>query len=106
MTTKGYRGSAAQWALLAALLAADGDVVRYDDLGDLIGAYGVNVQKVVRQHALRLRARGFLCIEIVPRRGCRLRALPPDAVLEDVLAMLDVIRRDGYAVPAIWRRTA
>lgn len=105
MTTKGYRGTREQWALLALLLDADGAVVPYAVLGDLIGANGVNDSKAIRQYVRRFERRGIRCVAVVPGRGCRMVGLPPDDVLDDVLTMLDVIRRAGYTQPAALGRT-
>jgi hypothetical protein len=95
-----------QAALLAMLLDADGAIVSYDALGSVVGAYGVSSKHLVRQYRVRLRRLGISGVAVVPRRGLRMVGLPPDEALGDVLAMLDVIRRDGYAVPATWRRAA
>lgn len=92
-----------QAMLLAALLDADGRVVSYAALGEAVGAWSVNEVYVVRQHVNRLRRKGVACIETVPRRGCRLTAVPPDWTLETVLAMVDVLRRDGYGAVALRR---
>ena len=97
------RQYARQAAILAMLLDADGAVVSYAELGELIGSSGINDSKVIRQYVTRLRQQGVLGVEVVTGRGCRLRALPPDSMLDDVLTMLDVIRREGYARPVVWR---
>jgi biotin operon repressor len=95
-----------QTALVAALLDADGAVVSYRSLGIVVGAAEVNVAPVVRQYVQRLRRHGVE-IETVARRGCRLLRVPPDELLEDVLAVLDEMRRDGWGMPMLaWRRTA
>lgn len=95
-----------QIALVAALLDADGAVVPYDVLGDVVGANAVNVVPTIRQYVHRLRCRGVE-IQVVRRRGCRLLRVPPDAMLEDVLAVLDAMRRDGWSMPVLmWRRAS
>ena len=92
-----------QAMLLAALLDADGAVVSYAVLGDVVGTLGVNDQFSVRQYVHRLRQRGIRCVEVVDGRGCRLTTIPPDWALEDVLAMLDAMRRAETAPLTIWR---
>lgn len=92
-----------QTALVAALLDADGAVVSYDILGDVVGANCVNVVPTVRQYVHRLRRRG-VAIQTVTGRGCRLLRIPPDEMLEDVLAVLDQMRRDGWGMPVLMRR--
>lgn len=95
-----------QTALVAALLDADGALVPYDVLGDVVGANAVNVVPCVRQYVHRLRERGVE-IQTVRWRGCRLLRIPPDDMLEDVLAVLDLMRRDGWGLPVlVKRRTA
>lgn len=95
-----------QAALLALLLDADGATVPYADLGDVTGSSGVNDPEVIRQYAQRLRRVGVLCVDVVAGVGCRMVGLPPDEILEDVLTMLDVIRRDGFALPATWGKAS
>ena len=96
-----------QAALLAALLDADGDVVPYWELGAVVGSAGVNDAPVIRRYVRRLQDLGVRCVQIVPRRGCRLTEVPPDWTLDAVLAMLDTMRRDGFCQPVWqWGRTA
>lgn len=96
-----------QVALVAALLDADGGLLSYVELGDVVGSAGVNDCKVIRQYVNRLRALGVDCIEVVKGRGCRLTGLPPDWMLEDVLAVLDEMRRDGWGQPVLmWRKAS
>lgn len=95
-----------QVALVAALLDADGALVPYAVLGDVVGAACVNVVPTVRQYVQRLRRRGVE-IQTVRGRGCRLLRVPPDDMLDDVLAVLDASRRDGWGLPVLqWGRSA
>jgi DNA-binding winged helix-turn-helix (wHTH) protein len=91
-----------QAALLAALLDADGDVVRYCVMGDVVGTNGVDDPEALRAYASRLRRKGVDCFETVPERGFRMTTLPPDWALPDILAMLDVLRAGGYDSPVEW----
>lgn len=95
-----------QAAVLATLLVADGDVVPYALLGDVVGTSGCDDSKAIRQYAARFRALGFDCVETVPRRGLRLTAVPPDWALPDMLAVLDSLRRQGASLPEHARRKA
>jgi hypothetical protein len=96
-----------QAALLAALLDADGATVPYPELGDVVGAAGVNVPLVISQYVNRLRRLGVGCVVVVPGVGLRLAGLPPDWALEDVLALLDEMRRDGFEQPVLrWGRAS
>ena len=95
-----------QFSLLAALLDADGALVTYADLGDVVGSGGVNDAAVIRGYAQRLRTLGITGIETVEGRGLRLTKLPPDWALETVLTMLDVLRSEGYLLPALPLRRA
>lgn len=82
-----------QAAILATLLEADGAVVSYVRLGDVTGTLEVNVNAAIGLYAHRIRARGIDCIETVVGRGLRMKCLPPDWALEDILAVLDTLRR-------------
>lgn len=95
-----------QAALLAALLDADGRVVSYGALGDVVGSSGVNDRATLQQYAFRIRRLGILGIEAVANRGYRLTSIPPDWALETVLTMLDVLRRDEREMPLVWRRAS
>lgn len=95
-----------QASLLAALLDADGALMPYAELGDVVGSLGVNDSVTVRSHVLRIRRQGIACIEVVTGRGCRLTAVPPDWTLETVLAVLDAMRRDGYGRRVLLRRAS
>lgn len=98
------RLSRCQARLVAMLLDADRRPVSYLDLGDAVGANGVNCPALIRVYAHRLRRRGIDGLEAVPGFGYRLMKLPPDWALEDVLAMLDVLRReDGESAVLMWR---
>lgn len=95
-----------QAALVAVLLDADKHGVSHVVLGDAVGANGVNCVAVIRLYVHRLRRRGVRGIEAVPGYGYRLTKLPPDWALEDVLAMLDVLRREEREMPMVWRRAS
>lgn len=94
--TGGEYLSRRQALLLAALLDADGAPVRYRDMGDVVGTSGVDDAEALRSYAARLRMLGVDCIETVPGCGFRMRCLPPDWALADILLMLDVLRAEGY----------
>jgi hypothetical protein len=95
-----------QAMLLAALLDADGAVVPYAVLGDLVGASGAYDNAALRTYVRRLEALDLDCVEVVKGRGLRLTTVPPDWTLETVLVMLDALRRDGYGAVVTLRRTA
>src|SRR4051812_16517837 len=90
-----------QAALLAALLDADGELLTYAALGDVVGSAGVNDKDVIRRYVQRLRELGLTCIAVVDGVGCRLTDVPPDWTLESVLAMLDAMRRYGHEQPIL-----
>jgi biotin operon repressor len=96
-----------QAMLLAHLLDADGAVVPYAELGDVVGTSGVADDVAIRLYVFRLRQLGLRCVETVAARGCRLTAVPPDWTLETVLAVLDAMRRDA-AEPTVleWRKAS
>lgn len=101
------RLSLPQARILAVLLDADGATVSYAALGAVVGTSGVNEYKAIRSYAERLRERVGPCVEVVPRRGLRLTAVPPDWTLDTVLWVLDDMRRTGQYVPVrYWGRTA
>jgi len=93
-----------QLMLLAALLDADGSVVRYCELGDVVGTSGVDDSEALRAYASRLRLLGVECIETVVGRGFRMTCLPPDWALDEILMALDQMRAEGYGL--VLRRLA
>lgn len=96
-----------QAAMLAVLLDADGEMLTYAELGDVVGSAGVNDWDVVRRYVQRLRELGVTCIEVERGIGCRLTGVPPDWTLDVVLAMLDEMRRYGFEQPVLrWWRAA
>lgn len=96
-----------QSMILATLLVADGEVVSYGDLCDVVGTPGWNESEVIRQYAARIRALGIDCVETVTRRWLRLTGVPPDWALPDILGVLDSMRRQGIEIPEhSWRKAS
>lgn len=100
------RVSGQQARFLAVLIDADGAVVSYAVLGDAVGACGVNDRAVLKQYGQRLQERGVGGVEHVRGRGYRMTRIPPDWALDDVLAVLDQMRRAGELPAARWRRAS
>src|SRR5688572_18040311 len=92
-----------QARLLAVLLDADGALVPYAALGDVLGSSGVNDASVCRLYVWRLRAKGVGCVAVVNGLGLRMTQLPPDWTLETVLWALDALRRDDEIPVLVWR---
>jgi hypothetical protein len=87
--------------LLAYLVLADGQLVRSDELGALIYPHNAFPQMELRHLVARLRragirietgARGMSRPTIGRARGYRLRALPPDELLDELLLAIDAIK--------------
>lgn len=90
-------------ALLACLMEADGAVVTYADLGQVVGSAGVNDRFCIHQYLHRMRMTGIDCVETVAGRGLRMTEIPPDWALEDVLAVLRSMQEIGIQYPQITR---
>lgn len=90
-------------AILARLMAANGGVVTYADLGQVVGSAVVNDRFCIQQYLHRMRLAGIDCVETVNRVGLRMTEIPPDWALEDVLAVLRSMQEIGLKHPQITR---
>lgn len=97
-----------QAAFLAVLIDADGAAVSFARLADAMGMSGADEAVLLYQFAWKLRRKGIGGIVSVPTYGYRLAVLPPDWALEDVLALLDELRREGFLRRDVyrWRRAS
>lgn len=79
--------------VLSALLLADGNYVSTRQLARAIPERRVP-DSGIRNHIANLRRFGVWWIETGPRGGYRLRSLPPDWLLDDLLAMAHRLREE------------